>query len=589
METAVDFASRLIDPQAIKDAGHSAVLAYMSTSRPGSNFGAKPITKLYADQVKSAGLDVVSVWQYGKPGNASAPSDWTTGYDGGYRMGLEARDRHFAAGGTGYCPIFFAVDENISLDQWNSTAVNFFKGLNAAIGQEWTGIYGCATVVSWAMEDGVIGKNSEGKFWAWQTKAWSGGVIEDGIVLYQRVVDTASNPGPQIDGSAVDVNDIMATDFGQWGINRAPHDSVVIPMPKEALVADKPEFTELDRMGNSASSRNGARITNWLLHTQEGNGTAESLAAYLNDPSHDASYHYTVRDGDVCDVVDTDLACWAVLDANPYTINACFAGSRAAWSRDDWLSIEGDIAIMAWLAVQDAKRYGFSTEVIAPPYHQAEGISDHKYVTQALGIGTHTDVGPNFPWDVLKGYVDQYASGAAPAPKGNAINDCETANDWLGARKTTGENVTPDGRGRWAEFDKGYIYWTSATGAHAIPLDVFAKWGELRWETGPLGYPINDHASLGKDSFEGTVQGFEFGTVYVKNGRPGHWIHGDIGARWARSGYENGPLGWPTSDEASIDAGAVQHFEKGTIYWAGKLPTIAVLTAVGEDTYLKDA
>ncbi|MGY2019407.1 N-acetylmuramoyl-L-alanine amidase [Nocardia gipuzkoensis] len=172
----------------------------------------------------------------------------------------------------------------------------------------------------------------------------------------------------------------------------------------------KPEFIEIDRIGNSASSRYGRRVTNFLLHTQEGNGTAESLANYLNNPANGVSYHYTVRDRVVVDVVDTDLASWSVLDANSFTINLCFAGSRAAWSRNDWLNIRDDIRIAAWLAVQDARKYGFDTFVIAPPYRRRSGISDHRYVTDCLGIGTHTDVGPGFPWDVFAADVAKFTN-----------------------------------------------------------------------------------------------------------------------------------------------------------------------------------
>lgn len=173
----------------------------------------------------------------------------------------------------------------------------------------------------------------------------------------------------------------------------------------------KPEYREIDRMGNSRSPRRGARITNFLLHTQEGNGTAESLAGYLNNPANQVSYHYTLRDAILCDVVDTDYASWSVLDANASTINLCFAGSRASWSREQWLAIKDDIRIAAWIAVQDAKKYGYPADVIAPPYRRAAGISDHRYVTDVLGYGTHTDVGPGFPWDVFSAAVREFASG----------------------------------------------------------------------------------------------------------------------------------------------------------------------------------
>ncbi|MGW5520007.1 N-acetylmuramoyl-L-alanine amidase [Nocardia africana] len=197
----------------------------------------------------------------------------------------------------------------------------------------------------------------------------------------------------------------------------------------------KPAYTELDRMGNSCQSRNGNRPTLFILHTEEGGSSAENLAAYLNDPNHDASYHYTVRDGIVCDVVDTDLASWSVGDANSYSINLCFAGSRAAWSRDQWLQREGDIAIAAWLAVQDCQKYGIPTTVIAPPYRRANGITDHRYVTQVIGWGSHTDVGDGFPWDVFTSYVNGYTN------QGDEVALEETFTNFKGEKVTLGTAI----------------------------------------------------------------------------------------------------------------------------------------------------
>lgn len=174
-----------------------------------------------------------------------------------------------------------------------------------------------------------------------------------------------------------------------------------------------PEYTELNRLGNSRSPRGGARVRNFLLHTQEGNGSAESLAAYLNNPDNGVSYHYTIDNSvTVCAVVDTAWASWSVLNANPFTINLCFAGSKASWSRKQWLDNMGDaIDVAAYLAVLDCDQYRFATDVITPPYYTGDGISDHRYVTDQLGIGTHTDVGPNFPWDVFEAAVIKYSDG----------------------------------------------------------------------------------------------------------------------------------------------------------------------------------
>lgn len=570
MTELIDFSAALIDPQAIRDAGYAGVIGYFADSRPGANFGAKPFTRDYCDRLRALGLEIVTNYQYGKGDTA----DWRGGFSAGVAHAQIALARHHAAGGPGGRPFYAPVDANPSLDEWNAQIAPFLRGWASVLGLESTGIYANARCIDWALEDGVA-------HWFWQHN-WSGdpsiNTDHPAAHIHQIHIDV----GP-VGGIGVDVNVTLKDDYGQW--SKAPV-SQNDPAPQEApAVTSKPDYTELDRMGESCDSRHGARITNFLIHTQEGDGTADSLAAYLNDPRHNASYHYTVRDGIVCDVVDTDLASWSVLDANPSTINLCFAGSRAGWSREDWLAVDADIRIAAWLAVADANKYRFATTVIAPPYERCEGISDHKYVTECLGIGTHSDVGLNFPWDRFAGYVQEYATGAAPAPAGNAINDCAAANSWLGNRITTAENTTPDGVGRFAEFEHGHIYWTSATGAHPIPASLFTRYAELGWEAGALGYPITDATTLA----HGLVQGFQGGALYEQDAKPPVWVHGTIRDRWNRSGYEDGPLGWPVADEETLPDGEVaQRFEHGSIYWPGPRSTVALLDEVGPDTPVAD-
>lgn len=45
----IDFAKQRISPELIKAAGYDGVVNYVSESRPGANFQAKPITREYAD------------------------------------------------------------------------------------------------------------------------------------------------------------------------------------------------------------------------------------------------------------------------------------------------------------------------------------------------------------------------------------------------------------------------------------------------------------------------------------------------------------------------------------------------------------
>lgn len=215
----IDFAARQIPAEQIRAAGYNGVVNYVSLSRPGSSFGAKPITRSYADSLIAAGLAIVSNYQYGKPGG-SAPSDFTRGYEGGVADARTAWRLHTAAGGGQSAPIFFTIDEDINRDTWNHTALPWFRGINSVLGVQRTGVYGGVRVCQWAAADGVIGSSSTpGRRWAWQTRAWSGDQVHPAAVLYQRVVSTASNPGPKVGGLGVDVNDVLAPDCGQWNLH----------------------------------------------------------------------------------------------------------------------------------------------------------------------------------------------------------------------------------------------------------------------------------------------------------------------------------------------------------------------------------
>jgi hypothetical protein len=143
----------------------------------------------------------------------------------------------------------------------------------------------------------------------------------------------------------------------------APASGITITPIPEVYAAPKPLFTELDFMTGGGRSSRSRPIINFFLHTEEGNASAEGLAKFCNG-SNGVSYHYTLRNRILCDVVDTDWSSWSVLDANVFSINLCFAGSRAAMSREEWLKREDDIAIAAWIAVQDCRKYSSMSTLV---------------------------------------------------------------------------------------------------------------------------------------------------------------------------------------------------------------------------------
>jgi hypothetical protein len=210
---------------------------------------------------------------------------------------------------------------------------------------------------------------------------------------------------------------------------------ITVPTP---IDPNRPNFNEYARWCDNNQSRAGTKVDLWLIHTQEGDGDADSLASFListESGSNPVSYHYTISTGypnddgvTVCDVVDTDLASFSVMNSNDRSINLCFAGSYSSWTRDDWIKKAGRaIDVAAYLCVQDCAKYQIAMNVIAPPYNSnPPGIADHRYCGEHLKDGNnHSDVGDGFPWDVFGAAIQKYAatlqsSSSTPPPPATA-------------------------------------------------------------------------------------------------------------------------------------------------------------------------
>lgn len=88
----------------------------------------------------------------------------------------------------------------------------------------------------------------------------------------------------------------------------------------------------------------------------------------------------------------------------------------------------------------------------------------------------------------------------------------------LGA-PVTPELTCPDGNGRYNHFvNDASIYWTPYSNAYSVHGAIRDAWAAQGWETGPLGYPTSD---------EFTVNSFDF------NGNPN---------AWQQSNFEHGCL-----------------------------------------------
>ncbi|MDD7933523.1 N-acetylmuramoyl-L-alanine amidase [Actinomycetospora straminea] len=78
----------------------------------------------------------------------------------------------------------------------------------------------------------------------------------------------------------------------------------------------------------------------------------------------------------------------------------------------------------------------------------------------------------------------------------NARYDALGAAGSVLALPRTDERATPDGRGRYNQFQSGVIYWTPQTGAWPVRGPILTKWAQLGYERSSLGYPRGDQRAV---------------------------------------------------------------------------------------------
>ncbi|HEY1636123.1 MAG TPA: endo-1,4-beta-xylanase [Acidimicrobiales bacterium] len=135
---------------------------------------------------------------------------------------------------------------------------------------------------------------------------------------------------------------------------------------------------------------------------------------------------------------------------------------------------------------------------------------------------------------------------------------------------TTDETPTPDGVGRFNHFaNDGSIYWSPNTGAWSIHGAIRAKWASMGWEQGVLGYPTTDET--GTSDGVGRFNHFSTAGSIYWTPNTGAWsIHGRIRDKYQALGGPSSVLGYPVTDENGTPdgVGRFNHFSNsGSIYW----------------------
>ena len=342
------------------------------------------------------------------------------------------------------------------------------------------------------------------------------------------------------------------------------------PMP----VTVDPQITHRMTAGNNGRRDHDDYVVG---HTQEGGtGDAIGLANYCKNAG--VSYNGVVDDVNTVLLVAEDLAPWAAVEANEWGFHICFAGSYARWGRGKWLETDAADGLnedaMLWrgarLAAWAATKYGIPIKWVGndgrtgwPP--EPRGFCGH--VDFGQRGGGHTDPGVGFPKEE---FIRRVQSLIAPPP--NLINQAaDVAKAWIGKRLQTEETplIAKGGIkiGAFVKYENAHVYWRAGErSAFVVPHGgLFEAWAARGWESGPLGFPVRDFTKLP----DGAVQAFQNGVLLRQDGAPdGHPVWGIIGQRYAKEGYEDGPLGYPISDEYDNGTGGRrQDFENGSLDW----------------------
>ncbi|HEX2298494.1 MAG TPA: hypothetical protein VHH34_08265 [Pseudonocardiaceae bacterium] len=278
---------------------------------------------------------------------------------------------------------------------------------------------------------------------------------------------------------------------------------------------------------NKFSSRLGERVRLVVIHTSEGARDVYTLAAFLNRPGVQASYHGAVDDQRYESYVNYSNAAWSLRNGNQESDNLCLC-AFAGWSRDEWLRHPRMLELAAaWIAERClARRLPVRRltdrevgDAIRNDAHPG-GWCDHDGYTKGTGDGTHWDVGENFPFDLVGRRALQLAGTPVPP------------------------TPTPSTRRTVTEGETMYIVTAPATGTN-----------KQTWPTQRISFGFDPTGGWG-----GRV------VVNLHFGFPGGWVH--EAKWWVRAGTGVGEVNKPhTPVPIDIGLGGYGQERHGGLGW----------------------
>ena len=151
-----------------------------------------------------------------------------------------------------------------------------------------------------------------------------------------------------------------------------------------------------------------------VLHSMESTnatGAAEAVGAWFKNLASGGSTHYGVDDDSIKRYLPLRTVAYGAPGLNEHGVHIEQMG-KASWTRDQWMKHKGTLDNCAWLMARIHKRTGIPLRRLTDAELRAgkKGVTTHRQATRALGMGTHTDPGPNYPITYVVTKAKQYAA-----------------------------------------------------------------------------------------------------------------------------------------------------------------------------------
>ncbi|MHB8792717.1 MAG: N-acetylmuramoyl-L-alanine amidase [Thermoleophilia bacterium] len=142
--------------------------------------------------------------------------------------------------------------------------------------------------------------------------------------------------------------------------------------------------------------------------------------------------------------------------------------------------------------------------------------------------------------------------------------------------------------GRESDFSKGRIYYHPVTGTHEVYGAILARYLQQGGPTGVLGMPTTGEIDVA--GVAGAREGdFQRGRIFWSGATGEHAVYGGILAKYLEYGGPTSSLGLPVSEEYTSGAGRRSDFQGGFIYWdasvGAQVYTGVATTVTAESTY----